>query len=439
MVRALCLLLAVSACSSVERVPITAKVMTLGYSHPPAVVIVGRGSPDVVEAWVGGLRASKAAIVVGELGMDDPENPAGTPQLCNEALEVAGDTPIDEVLVITAVQTATSETGCTYSSVPGGGCTAVPYLGQRVLVSTSLAAYRASSCKLLRSTALPVATGASAHRDPIVPAAEGEDGWIEAAKETDLDEAHAAAVTWIAERATNIPWSTFPRDSSIQLVEGHKMLVAGPLAVGEYKLKQPDDAELHDGVRVVSSARNLTTLEFDPEHEPAAGDELYRVTDMGRVAAYTALRGGTVLAGGSQHILAAASLAVRYSREKAPWMGEIAIDGELVPGVDTQRGTLGGAFGLRWPNKYISPVVFGELGCGVAHQGNDGARSVVGYAGAGAGLELWFESWFLFADLRRRWTAMSDWEDAEENKVVVKYTDRTWTMTHGQIGFGKNF
>jgi hypothetical protein len=120
-------------------------------------------------------------------------------------------------------------------------------------------------------------------------------------------------------------------------------------------------------------------------------------------------------------------------------MGEVALDGEIVPGVDTQRFSLGGAFGLHLPTKHFSPVAFGEIGFGGARQGDNGARAATGYVGVGAGFEIWFQRWFLFTDLRRRYSAISDWQDSKEHEIHVQYTDQTWTQTLGQVGFGQNF
>lgn len=385
MVRALCLLAVLAACGS-ERAAVTSKVTTLGYARPPAIVIVARGEPELVAPWVASLRASTAARVIAEISSEETDKET----TCRDALSAANVEPIDEILVVDVTKFE-------------------QYMSVRI--STKVTAYRASSCEVVRSTTLPVATGTT-----------------------------ETAIGFLQEIAQHTTWNVFPRDSSIQRIEGQDLVIAGPLTLGEYFVKTPWSAKLEPGVVAASRTHNMTTLRIDPEVPMLeAGDELHTVTDMMTVAGYTSVSMGTARAQGAKHGVAGAAIAARWTWDQRPAMMEFQLGGDLIPGVDSRHISFAVAGGVRWPRRHLSPVAFLELGLGAAYQGDHGARAVAGHAGIGAGLELRFTRWFAFADARVRGFALSDWTDSEEHPLVVTYPDQTWSTMTGQLGVGINF
>ncbi len=443
MARAFVLLAVLAACGS-ERTPVTSKVTTLGYSHPPLVVVVGRGPANLVEPWIAGMRASKHLHVVAELMKPEAETEAETvadPQAtCREAREAANGAPIEEVIVLAAEQTETPIDECSGRAVTQP-CAHEFYMGQTVRVTTTVTSYRASTCAFVRQTSLPLASGISSSRTPIAHGApsNSDEPTLDDAKSADLLEARTLAIARLDDFAPKVSWNVFPTSSSIQRIEGDTILIAGPLKIGEYFLKTPSDPKIAPGIRAVRRTTNSTTLQFDRElPTPEPGDELHAVTDMITVAGFTSISAGTATANGKKHGIGGAALAARWSWDHSPGMFEFGLAGDLVPGVDSRRVGVHAAGGLRAPY-WISPVVFVELGLGAVYQGDHGARAVAGHAGVGAGLEVRRSRWFAFADMRLRAFALSDWKDSEDNELDVTYTDQTWQTMTGQLGLGINY
>ncbi|MFN0246364.1 MAG: hypothetical protein ACKV2T_05620 [Kofleriaceae bacterium] len=436
MVRSVVVLVALAACGS-ERTPVTKMVTTLGYALPPAVVVMAYGPEDLAQPWVEGLRASKRVRIVAEVKHDDVPN--ADADLCVEALQAANVTPIDEILVIHAKQREIPIDACKANL--GVACANRFYAGQTVSVTTSVAAYRASSCKLLRSTSLPIATGSS-ERSPIeyvssVGAPEGMT--IDDAKESDLREARGFAVERLNRLASNVSWRVFPTDSSIQRVEDRAIIIAGPLELGDYFLKTPSRALLQPGIRAVSVERNQTRLELDESVEQLEpGDELHGVSDMMTVTGFTTITGGTAEANGKTHGIGGVAGIARWSWDRSPKMFELQLSGDFVPGIDSRHVGIGFAAGLRVP-WWISPFAIVEVGAGGVFQGDHGARAVAGRAGIGAGIEVRRTRWFAFADVRLRGYAIGEYTDSEENPLTVDYEDSTWRTSTGQLGVGWNF
>lgn len=427
MVRVLVLLTVLAACGS-ERTPLTSKVTTLGYSHRPAVVVVGRGTEDLVRPWMEGLRASNNVNVIAELVLspDEDHSEAAT---CQVAIEAAKEAPVEEIIVIQPVQTDERRTPCS-SYGTSGSCTQYSPPERHVRVTTIATAYRASTCKRVRQTAMPLATGVS-YRSPDVGPATAED---EETVPLDLKEAHDQAVEQVQTLAREVSWNVFPRDSSIQNVDGRRIVIAGPLELRDYLVKTPSSSELVPGVRAVERTFNQTTLDVGVlALEP--GDELHAVTDMVTVVSYLSVSGGIANANGTKHGMGGGALAARWSWDHKPWMFDTQLGGDVVPGVDSSVFTFSVAGGLRFPY-WITPVAFVDLGIGGAMQGDDGARAAVGHAGIGGGIEIRRARWFAFADVRLRGVALSDWKDSDDKPVAVDYPDGTWRTTTGQLGVG---
>jgi len=428
MVRLFCLLAVLAACGS-ERTPVTTKVTTLGYSHPPAIVVIARGQPELVAPWVASLRASTAAKVVAEIPREESSSSIYTEldELCKAALEAANGEPLEEIVVISTLERKEPFMQCDTKS-----CFTQSYVSMTVFLDTTVTAIRASSCKVLRSNVMLTSTGHSVPKDnrASVDLAEGE--------EHDAVEARTTALVDMQRFAEKASWKVFPTDSSIQIVEGNRILIAGPLKLGEYFLKVPSDAALKPGVRVVSHTNNSSTLEVDDEIKPEPGDELHGISDMLTVAGYTMISGGTATANGTKHGIGGMALAARWSWDHFPGMFELQFGGDLVPGIDSRHLFIGTAAGLRWPY-WISPVAFVELGVGGVYQGDHGARAVAGHAGVGVGLEVRRSRWFAFADARLRAFALGDWTDSEEHPLEVTYPDSTWQTATGQLGLGFHY
>ena len=415
----------------------TARVATLGYSHPPAIVVMTRGPADLVQPWLDGLRASPHARIVA-VGSDDV--PDGDQELCTKALEAANVTPIEEILVIEAVESSTVIDECRAGKT--GICTQRLYAGKSVTVTTKLTAYRASSCTLLRSTSLPLAIGRTEPRPGVdyTTSPETEDRTpIEEADASDTQVARANAIARLQAFASSMAWGVFPTEWSIQRVERTAIVIAGPLALGDYFLKTPGSAELRDGIRATAVERNQTRLELDNDLDPPEpGDELHAVTDMMTMAGFTTITGGTVRANGKTHGIGGATGILRWSWDHSPKLFEMQLCGELVPGIDSRHVDVGFAAGLRWP-AWISPFVLVELGLGGVYQGDHGARAVAGRAGVGAGLEVRGAWWAVFADVRLRGLALGDYTDSDENPLEVTYPDTTWQSATGQVGVGFSY
>jgi hypothetical protein len=435
MVRLLVLFAALAACGS-ERTPVTTKVTTLGYSHPPAIVVMVRGPEELVEPWIEGLRASKYARIVAEV----KDVPDADDEMCERALEAANVTPIEEIIVIASSQADRPIEKCAASAT--AACGRQVYAGMNVYVTTTVTAYRASSCRVLRTTSMPIASGTSGERPTIdyttsLGASEGTT--VDDAKENDLRDAHEKVVEQLRALASSVSWRVFPTDASIQRIEGKRLVIAGPLRLGDYFLKTPYDATLQKGVRAVSVERNQTTLELDEDlDEPEPGDELHGITDMMNVTGFTTLTGGIARSGGKTHGIGGAALVARWTWDHSPKLFEMQLGGDLVPGIDSRHIGIGLAGGLRVPY-WIAPYFVVELGLGGVFQGGDGARAVAGRAGIGAGIEVRRTRWFAYADMRLRGFAIGEYTDSEDNPLTVEYTDNTWGTTTGQLGLGWNF
>lgn len=429
-------LLAVLAACGSQRTPITTKVTTLGYALPPSVVVIGRGPDDLVRPWIDGLRAAKHVKVIAELAKTDEDWPTDD-EMCREAREAANVTPIDEIIVIRAVQSELSGTACTsYQTPPNCGHPTAP--STMVTVNTSARAYRASSCTIVRETTLPIATGTS-WRTPeqdLAPSTSEEP--IDDATPPATREARDGALAKIRELAPLVSWDVFPRDSSIQRIEGNKMTIAGPHPLRDYSLKTPSSSELVPGVRAVDHTVNQTTFEIDEAHVPEPGDELHTVTDMVTVAGYMSVSGGTAIANGKQHGVGGVGFAARWSWDHKPWMFDAQLGSDFVPGVDSRVISVNVAAGLRFPY-WITPVAFVALGIGGVYQGDHGARAAAVQAGVGAGLEVRRSRWFAFADARIRGFAFDEFTDSESNPLHVDYPDDTWRTTTGQLGLGFHY
>jgi hypothetical protein len=443
MCRSVVVLAALAACGS-ERTPVTAMVTTLGYALPPAVVVMAYGPDDLVQPWLEGLRASKQVRIVAEVKHDHTPN-AGA-DICVEAREAANVTPIDEILVLHAVQMESMNEECqppsTTQAATLGYCPKKLYVGLNVTVTTSVASYRSSTCARLRSSSLPVAIGTSARRPPIDYLT--SDGasvgmTIDDAKEIDLRDARGVAVERLQIFASNVSWRVFPTDSSIQRVEDRAIVIAGPMKLGDYFVKTPSKTELQPGVRAVSVERNQTRLEIDSELELLEpGDELHGATDMMTVAGFTTIIGGTANANGKTHGIGGAAGVARWSWDRSPKLFELQLSGDFVPGVDSRHVGVGFATGLRIP-WWIAPYAIVEVGIGGMFQGDHGARAFALRGGVGAGLEVRRAKWFAFADVRQRGYLIGDYTDSEGNPLTVRFTDQTWTTRTAQLGAGLNF
>lgn len=434
MARSLLVLVALAACGT-TKTPITSKVTTLGYSHPPAVVVVGHGTPELVDPWIASLRASKAVTIVAEISKPPDENDASD-VICLDARTAANVTPIEEILVIRPVVTEKLLDRCA-SLTSSGYCSSRAYLGHAVTITTTMIAYRASTCAQVRQTVLSVASGVSSDRGIVSPTADPVDDLpaVERAKTLDIEEATGFAIERIVEIAPKISWNMFPTGSSIERVDGNTIVIAGPLQLGDYLLKQPSSTQLVPGVRVVEKTVNQTTLEVEDSIEPEPGDELHRVTDVITSVGFMSVSGGTAMGNGTKKIIGGPALVGRMSAGRSVWMLEGRFGGDFVPAFDSSVITASAAGGLRLPY-WISPVVFVELGVGGVSQGDDGGRAVAGLAGIGGGLEIRRSRWFAFADVRLRGFAFSDWTDSEEQPIDVDYPDQTWRTTTGQLGIG---
>lgn len=430
-------LLAVLAACGIQRTPVTTKVITLGYSHPPAIVVMLRGAEELSQAWVEGLRASGYARIVAEVKPLDV--PDAQDEMCKAALETANVTPIDEIIVIASTQLDRPIEKCAASAT--AACGRQVYAGMTVYVTTTVTAYRASTCTMLRSTSMPIATGTSGERPTIDynTSYGAPDGiTIDDAKESDLRDAHKNVIEEIAAFASNVSWRVFPTDSSIQRVDERRIVIAGPLELGDYFLKTPSSTELQKGVQAVSVERNQTTLELDESLELLEpGDELHGISDMRTVTGFTTVNGGIARAEGKTHGIGGAAVVARWTWDHSPKMFEMQFGADLVPGIDSRHVGVGLAGGFRIPY-WISPYVIVELGLGGVFQGDHGARAVAGRAGVGAGLEVRRTRWFAYADLRLRGFALGEYTDSEENPISVTYTDNTWGITTVQLGLGLN-
>ncbi len=390
---------------------------TLGYARPPVIVVVTRGTEGLVRPWVEGLRVSAQVQIVAEVPADDV--PDSDEELCKLALEAANVTPIDEILVFSSTESEHTVDDCSPSRT--SACASRTYAGIDLHVTTTVTSYRASSCRTLRTRSLPVAIGSAR-------------GGTE---EDDRRQALEHVLRRIHEFASSVSWTMFPTESSIQRVEDKRIVIAGPLTLGDYFLKTPYDTALKKGIRAVGVERNQTTLELDEELAPEPGDELHGVTDMITITGYTAVTGGIVRSGGTSHSVGGAAVVARSARDRMPTLFEIQFGGELIPGIDSRHVGIGVAGGLRVPS-WISPYILLELGVGGVYQGSHGARAATGRAGVGAGIELRRTRWFAFTDVRVRGYTIGRYEDSESNPLKVKYTD-DWRTTTAQLGFGWSF
>jgi hypothetical protein len=175
-------------------------------------------------------------------------------------------------------------------------------------------------------------------------------------------------------------------------------------------------------VRAVRADARSATLEGDVLHPSvvSVGDELHVTDYVRRVSVYGALSGGRARTGEGTSTVAGGSIMARWSFDRIPLMAELGVHGDLLPHLGTSRAGLGGAAGVRLPLGPIHPVGFIELGVDKAFQ--DGAKSTGAYAGLGAGLECWFSSVFVFADIRARSYWMGDWNDGSEDMVPMPVT-----------------
>ncbi|MBL0219584.1 MAG: hypothetical protein IPQ07_37675 [Myxococcales bacterium] len=445
--------LALAGCGGVERTPVTKRVAVLGYAKPPEIAMVTRGERDMVEPWAASLRAASTATLVAEYSR--PPNPwpvqAEAAELCGEVDRVGG---VDEILVITTNEKVERDTSCLDKKCPSlglfepeherdhGGCWCVKwrYHGTKVTVKTDLTSLRASSCEVVRTEALPMKVGdASAAHGVEYEAVQTPEA--KAGMDADLEAARAMALERVKTIAPHVAW-VFPRENPIESVDGTALVVRTNLLPTDrgYFLKQASRETLLPGIRAVKVEGSTTTLETSTAMPPVeAGDEIHTTVDMRRVAAYGSIGGGVMRAQGETHGMASGALAARWSFDRLPVMAELSLQGDVIPNFDSYRGMVGGAAGFRGPFEPFAPVLFGELGVGTARQGLGGARAYGGYAGIGAGVELWISSVFLFADIRRRWFALSDWEDGDGKPVEVTYPATSWTSTTVQLGAGRRF
>lgn len=445
--------LALAGCGGVERTPVTKRVAVLGYAKPPEIAMITRGEHDMVEPWAASLRAASTATLVAEYSR--PPNPwpvqAEAADLCREVDRIGG---VDEILVITTNEKIERDTSCLDKKCPSlglfepeherdhGGCWCVKwrYHGTKITVTTDLTSLRASSCEVVRTEALPMKVGeasaASGVEYEAVQAPEAKAGM-----DADLEAARAMALERVKIIAPHVAW-VFPHENPIESVDGTTLVVRTNLLPTDrgYFLKQASRETLLPGIRAVKVEGGTTTLETSTAMPPVeAGDEIHTTVDMRRVAAYGSIGGGVMRAQGETHGMASGALAARWSFDRLPVMAELSLQGDVIPNFDSYRGMVGGAAGFRGPFEPFAPVLFGELGVGTARQGLGGARAYGGYAGIGAGVELWISSVFLFADIRRRWFALSDWEDGDGKPVEVTYPATSWTSTTVQLGAGRRF
>jgi hypothetical protein len=439
----------VAAIASCDRSgAVTRRVAVLGYPQPPAVALVTLGEPDLVAPWAASFRASGTAQIA------DVRTDSTSTSMIALCQEVRAKTPgIDEMVVIESVVATTAEITCIKeeceqpgvfapnSEQPKCGCVKQKYSGGIYTISSFVATYRASSCERLRRDPMPTATGTSARHDiEFAPDPKIEEG-LRNNFQFDLDQARAIALAAIQRAAPTFRWNTFPRDTPITRNEGTTVVVGGTIAEGDYLLKHGRLANLTEGVEAVDGSDHSTILRLAsnvPKLEP--GDELYRVVDMRRTAAFLSAGGGLLRAHGESYGLASSALSVRFAFDRIPVMTEVSLAGDLVPQLDAKRAMLGGAAGLRLPSVApFAPVAFGELGVGNTYQGSDGGRAVSGYLGVGAGLELAFTQWFFMTGVRQRWYGMDPWKDSAEHLIDVKHPDSRWYTTTIEFAVGGRF
>lgn len=472
MARTLVLLAVLAGCGS-TRTKLTVPVGTLGYSHTPAVVIVGVGDEELVRPWLASMHASRHMTVVAEVLRADPT--ISTEERCAAAREAAGTTALDEILVVEASVSPAAAPAC--GPYAASSCTGEGYFATRVGVTTTVTAYRAATCRQLRVVPEPYIEGtgwARAEKTETVTSEAPDQETTEAPdKETTETTPEAAPIDAVSSAATSelptdssepaeppkpsaaelaaradallglqkaamqVTWKGFPRDTSIQYITGRTMVVAGPLAVGEYQLNTHARTADTPSIRATSHSFNQTTFDVG-EAQPEPGDELLRVHDTRTVAGYLAVVAGTTSADGAQHGTGGAAAALRCTWDKRPWLLDTQFGTNFTPGIDSRHVGMSFAAGLRFPY-WITPIAFVEVGAGFAFQGSHGARTAAMLAGVGTGLEVRSARWYAFADVRLRGVALGDWEDSQQHPLEVQYTDSTWSTRTGQLGLGFHY
>jgi hypothetical protein len=427
---------------------VTKRVAVLGYAKTPSVAVVTVGTAELVAPSVASLRSSGAATVVGE----EPTEPdLTTPQMC--ARVRAKHAEIDEVIFIEALAAETADITCIqercdppsivdpHRELPKCDCIKKRYTGGVYKVTTRMAAYRASTCELVRTGAMPTAIGQSVRHDIDFDADSAKEEGFRNNRQFDLDQARTLAVAALARTAPSFDW-TFPRANPIVSATTSTAVIGAVLPEGDYLLRSLPFVALNPGVHATTDGHSTTLRLTDRLPKPEPGDELHAVVDMRRTAAYLGVGGGLLRAHGESYGVASSTLAFRFAFDRLPLITEVQLAGDVIPTLESARAMLGGAAGLRLPFAPFAPfapIAFGELGLGQTYQGQHGGRAITGYLGAGAGLELAFTQWFFTTTIRYRWYAMDDWEDSQEHAVDVAHPDSRWSTTMLELGVGGRF
>lgn len=437
-------LLALSACSfaTSSTVPAT----RFGYGHHGArILLLSRGEPDLIAAWRSVLAAHAPVVLVESRPLDGDGKPEATAEhACRTALElVRSGSPVDEIAVVTADLTVGPNMRCTsykhtkplvdriFAKNDNDDlvCDKAKYISTVASTKSIVEVYDGRTCRPLR------------RQEVATPAASRNTGNGEAA---DKASAVFAAIQLTTLAARTAAAELYPSGLAIVGVSERQIVAANadpalaPGAVYVVRGRPPGKRGALGRMRVTARDGDRVTLEAEEDLLGVGpGDELRRQTVGHQWTVHFAFIAGALLTDRETSAVGGAKLAARWEPSRLPLFVETELAADNAPEVDIHHTGLGLALGARWPRGAIRPYAFGEAGIFIGSEppppsevaGEDkGVKLVLDgtYLGAGLGVYVDFDRWFVLADARWRRQSIEP-PKPEPGTPVVSPTDRETT------------
>jgi hypothetical protein len=440
-------LLALSACSFATSS--TVPTARFGYGHHGArVALLARGEPDLIATWRSVLAAHDPIVLAESRPLDVAEKAEVTAEhACPTALELArSGAPVDEVVVVTARLEVAPKTRCTqwkhtksavdriFSSKDSDDdlvCVASKYISTEASAKGIVQVYDGRTCRSLRRS---VAATPTASRNT--------------GKGQDADKASAvfAATQLMAAAARTAAAELYPSGLAIADVSGRQIVAANAdpaLTTGAIYVVRghpPGKRGALGRMRVTSRDGDRVTLEAEEDLLGVGpGDELRRQSVGHLWTIHVGLITGALRTDRETSAVGGAKIAFRWEPSRLPLFAETELAYDYAPEVTISHTGLGLALGARWPRGALRPYAFGEagliIGTGPPPE-SDPLPEIEGkgttlvldgtYLGAGLGVYVDFDRWFLLADVRWRRQSMEP-PKAEPGVPDVSPTDRETT------------